>query len=196
MESELFDGQPEKINAADLSYLYDFICQCPNPKISEAIKKLVDGWLKHEEMIPQIKAAIKEQLMVTNDEMVEICWLLAINPLTPPAVLADLCSGSPSGLLGRIAENSNTDASTLSQLSYQAVAEIRIATASNPTTPLASIMLLVEDDNPDVRFTIAENPNVPTEILEVLARDDNPYIKLRAEATLLRAEVERSVIAH
>jgi hypothetical protein len=196
MEMETFAGQPEKINAGDLSYLYDFICQCPNPKIKDAIKKLVDGWLKHKEMIPHFNAAIKQQLMVTNDEMVEICWLLAVNPLTPPAVLTDLCSGSPSGLLERIAENSNTDASTLSQLSYQAVAEIRIATASNPTTPLASIMLLVEDENPDVRFSIAENPNVPTEALEVLARDDNPYIKLRAEATLMRAELERNVFGN
>jgi len=196
MEIETSAGQPEKIDAGDLTYLYEFICQCPNPTISEAIKKLVDGWLARVGTIPHFSEAIKQQLMVTNDEMVEICWLLAVNPLTPPTVLSDLCSGASSGLLERIAENSNTDASTLSQLSYQAVAEIRIATASNPTTPLASIMLLVEDENPDVRFSIAENPKVPTKALEVLTHDDNPYIKLRAEVTLLLAEVERNVFGH
>jgi hypothetical protein len=196
MESEECAGQPKKTDAGDLSYLYDFICQCPNPTISDAIKKLVDGWLERSENIPRFSEAIKQQLSLTNDDMIEVCWLLAVNPMTPPTVLSDLCSGASSGLLERIAENSNTDASTLSQLSYQAVAEIRIATASNPSTPLASIMLLVEDENPDVRFSIAENPQVPTKALEALSHDSNPYIKMRAEVTLLRAEVERNVFGH
>lgn len=96
-------------------------------------------------------------------------------------------------MLERIAENSNTDAGTLAQLSYQAVAEIRIATASNPTTPLASIMMLVADENPDVRFSIAENPKVPEEALQALAEDGNPYVKMRATTTLARMEVERNI---
>ncbi|MDX1988325.1 MAG: hypothetical protein SFV17_16690 [Candidatus Obscuribacter sp.] len=92
-------------------------------------------------------------------------------------------------MLERIAENSNTGAGTLAQLSYQAVAEIRIATAR---TPLASIMMLVTDDNADVRFSIAENPKVPDEALQALTKDDNPYVKMRA-ATLARMEVERNI---
>ncbi len=113
-------GQPEKKAAGDLTYLYDFICQCPNPKITEAIKKLVDGWLEQTNEIPSFSEELKKQLHMTDDEIIEICWLLAINPKTPPSVLNDLCAGASDGLMERIAENSNTGASTLAQLSYQA----------------------------------------------------------------------------
>jgi hypothetical protein len=187
------DPQPHKGDATDLSYLYDFISQCPNPLITTAMRKLVDSWLEHADAVPHFSEELKQRLNMTDDEVVEMCWLLAVNPKTPPSVLNDLCSGASDGLLERIAENSNTGPTTLAQLSYQAVAEIRIATASNPTTPLASIMLLVEDDNPDVRFSIAENPNVPTKALEILGRDDNPYVKMRAELTLLRADINKNV---
>ncbi|MBX9877890.1 MAG: HEAT repeat domain-containing protein [Candidatus Obscuribacterales bacterium] len=185
--------QPDKGAANDLSYLYNFICECPNPRITQAIKKLVDHWLKKTTIVPELASAIRDQLQATNEEVVEICWLLAINPNTPPSVLNDLSIDADSSMLERIAENSNTGAETLAQLSYQAVAEIRIATASNPTTPLASIMMLVTDENPDVRFSIAENPKVPQEALQALANDDNPYVKMRATTTLSRLEVERNV---
>lgn len=183
--------QPDKVAADDLSYLYNFICECPNPRIKQAIKVLVDHWLEKTTTVPEIATAIRDQLKVTDEEVVEICWLLAINPNTPPSVLNDLSIGADSSMLERIAENSNTGAGTLAQLSYKAVAEIRIATASNPTTPLASIMMMVTDDNPDVRFSIAENPRVPEEALHALADDDNPYVKMRATSTLARMEVER-----
>lgn len=186
-------GQPYKIAADDLSYLYNFICECPNPRITHAIKKLVDHWLEKTPTVPELASAIRDQLQTTDEEVVEICWLLAINPNTPPSVLNDLSIGGDSNMLERIAENSNTDAGTLAQLSYQAVAEIRIATASNPATPLASIMMLVTDENPDVRFSIAENPKVPQEALQALKEDDNPYVKMRATTTLARMEVERNV---
>ena len=54
-------------------------------------------------------------------------------------------------------------------------------------------MMMVKDENPDVRFSIAENPHVPREALEALRSDDNPYIKVRAEVTLARADIERNV---
>jgi len=186
--------QPGKVAADDLSYLYNFICECPNPRITQAIKVLVDHWLQKTTTVPEIASAIKGQLKVTNEEVIEICWLLAINPNTPPSVLNDLSIGANSNMLERIAENSNTGAGTLAQLSYQAVAEIRIATASNPTTPLASIMMLVSDENPDVRFSIAENPKVPEEALLALRDDDNPYVKMRATTTLARMDVERNIL--
>lgn len=188
--------QPAKGDAADLSYLYNFICECPNPKISEAIKLLVDRWLTSVDTIPEFSEAFKRTLEATNDEMIEICWLLSINPNTPPSVLNDLCSGASTGMMERIAENSNTGSSTLAQLSYQAVAEIRIAAAGNPATPMASIMMLVQDENPDVRFSIAENANIPSEALEALKNDDNPYVKMRAEVTLARADIERNVFTN
>lgn len=185
--------QPDKLAAEDLSYLYNFICECPNPRITQAIKRLVDHWLEKTTTVPELASAIRDQLRSTDDEIIEICWLLAINPNTPPSVLNDLSIGADSSMLERIAENSNTNAETLAQLSYQAVAEIRIATAGNPATPLASIMMLVRDENPDVRFSIAENPKVPQEALQALTGDENPYVKMRATSTLARLEVERNV---
>jgi|694.fasta_scaffold116290_3 hypothetical protein len=188
--------QPDKEEeaAANLSYLLNFICECPNPKITEAIRRLVDHWLEKTTKVPELASAIRDQLKATNEELVEIRWLLAINPNTPPSVLNDLSVDADSNMLERIAENSNTGSETLAQLSYQAVAEIRIATASNPATPLASIMLLVTDENPDVRFSIAENPKVPEEALQALREDDNPYVKMRATSTLARMEVERNFL--
>jgi hypothetical protein len=183
-------GQPTKHEASDLTFLYDFVSECPNPNISEAMKELVARWMQHPKTVPHLKAAIKERLGLTNEEVLQVGWLLAINPHTPPSVLEDLCtSGSPE-LLERIAENRNAWPSTLATLSYQALAEIRIAAASNPSTPLASIMILVEDENPDVKFSMAENPDIPKEALEILSRDNNPYVKLRADKTLERVELE------
>lgn len=185
--------QPEKKDAEELSYLYDFVCECPNPRISEALRRLVNHWLLSTRTVPEFSALLKRTLELTSDETVEICWLLAINPKTPPSVLQDLCTGASSELLERIAENTNTGASTLSELSYQAVAEIRIAAAGNTSTPIASIMMLTMDDDADVRFSIAENSQAPKEALEVLCSDDNPYIKMRASVTLARAELVRDV---
>jgi hypothetical protein len=172
--------------AADLSFLYDFVCECPNPNIAAAMRALVDYWLSHQTDVPKLDslATLKERL--SNEELIEVSWLLALNPNTPPSVLQDLCSDAPTALLERIAENSRTGHSTLANLSYQAIAEIRIATAGNSQTPLASIMLLIQDENPDVRYSMAENHKLPSEALEILAKDDNPFVKFRAEKTLAR----------
>jgi len=183
-------GQPTKYDASDLTFLYDFVSKCPNPLISEAMKKLVTVWLANPKEIPHLPTAIKEQLGLSNEDLVQVAWLLAINPNTPPSVLADLCNEASPQILERIAENQSTWPETLSVLSYQALAEIRIATASNPHTPLASIMVLVNDDNPDIRFSMAENPNIPKEALEILSHNNNPYIQMRAEKTLKRLELE------
>ncbi|MBX9724445.1 MAG: hypothetical protein K2X81_23750, partial [Candidatus Obscuribacterales bacterium] len=166
------------------------VSECPNPQISDAMKRLVSSWLAQPTTVPHLPDAINEQLGLTNEELLQVAWLLAINPHTPPSVLEDLCiDGSPQ-ILERIAENRNTWPDTLASLSYQALAEIRIATASNPNTPLASIMILVHDDNPDIIFSMAENPHIPKEALEILSKNDNPYVKFRAERTLKRLELE------
>ena len=169
-----------------LSFLYDFVCECPNPRIAAALRSLVDYWLSNRADAPQLASlsSLKEKL--SNEELVEVSWLLAVNPNTPPTVLQDLCKEAPTALLERIAENNRTGNSTLADLSYQAIAEIRIATAGNSQTPLASIMLLVKDNDADVRHSMAENHQLPLEVLHVLANDDNPFVKFRAEKTLAR----------
>jgi hypothetical protein len=184
------NGQPTKHDASDLTFLYDFVSKCPDPNISEAMKRLVASWLARSAEVPHLSRAIKSRLMLTDEELVQVGWLLAINPHTPPSVLQDLCTNGSAEILERIAENRNAWPTTLAALSCQALAEIRIAAASNPNTPMASVMILVQDDNPDVRFSMAENPNIPSEALEILSKNDNPYVKMRAVTTLKRLELE------
>jgi hypothetical protein len=78
--------------AADLSFLYDFVCECPNPNIAAAMRALVDYWLSHQTDVPKLDslATLKERL--SNEELIEVSWLLALNPNTPPSVLQDLCT--------------------------------------------------------------------------------------------------------
>lgn len=176
----------------DLSFLYNFICECPNPTIAEAMKALVKHWLANKGNSPELASLSMLREKLTNEELIEISWLLAINPNTPPSVLEDLCLDATNALLERIAENSRTGHSTLAKLSCQAVAEIRIAAAGNPHTPIASIMLLIEDENADVRYSMAENHSLPVDALKILAQDDNPFVKFRAEKTLHRLSQEKT----
>ena len=184
-------GQPTKHDAGDLPFLYNFVSECPHPQISESLKRLVTELFQHPTGIPRMSMQIKTKLDLTNEELLEAAWLLAINPHTPPSVLRDLCTETSPELLERIAENRQSWPSTLAALSYQALAEIRIAAASNPNTPLASIMIMVTDENPDVRFSMAKDANLPTDALNILANDDNPYVKLRAETTLKRIDLQQ-----
>lgn len=186
-------GQPIKHDAGDLTFLYDFVSECPHPHISESLKRLVAGWLEQPTNVPHLSREIETRLGLTNEDILEVAWLLAINPHTPPSVLQDLCMEASPQLLERIAENRQSWPSTLASLSYQALAEIRIAAAGNPGTPLASIMIMVRDENPDVRFSMAEDANLPVDALNILAKDDNPYVKMRAETTLKRLDLERKL---
>ncbi len=183
-------GQPTKHEASDLTFLYNFVSECPYPEISVSMKTLVTDWLEHPAGIPDLPTAIEEQLGLSNEELLQIAWLLAINPRTPPSVLADLCTEFSPVILERIADKNSSWPDTLATLSYQALAEIRIATASNPSTPLASIMSLVNDDNSDVNLSMASNQNIPKEALEMLSRNINPCVKLGAVETLKRLELD------
>ncbi|HEY9790503.1 MAG TPA: hypothetical protein V6D22_08910 [Candidatus Obscuribacterales bacterium] len=173
-----------KLDNRDLSFLYDFVCECPNPRIAAALRSLVDYWLSHSPDEPKLASLSSLQDILSNEELIQVSWLLAVNPKTPPTVLQDLCKEAPTALLEKITENSRSGSSA--DLPYQAIAEIRIATAGNTQTPLASIMLLVKDDDADVRYSMAENHKLPAEALHLLAHDDNPFVKYRAEKTLSR----------
>lgn len=172
----------------DLSFLYQFVCDCPNPILARTIRALVDRWMSKPDAMPRMREMRMVREKLSSEDLIQISWLLAINPNTPPSVLDDLCAGAPDGLLERIAENSRTSSSTLAGLSYQAVAEIRIAAAGNKNTPIASIMILVNDDDADVRYSLAENHNIPREALDALCADDNAFVRLRAERTVERLD--------
>lgn len=186
MSKYIVASDQSQSSEADLSFLYQFVCECPNPKIAAAMRTLVDHWISRHAETPHLDSLRVLKTRLSNEELIEVSWLLAVNPNTPPSVLQELCFEAPTALLERIAENSRAGESTLAELSYQAIAEIRIATAGNAQTPLASIMMLIQDDNPDVRYSMAENSQLPGEALAILATDDNPFVKFRAEKTMAR----------
>lgn len=188
MKADENDAAAEQ-GQSTLSYLYDFTCDCPDPQIAAAMKTLVAAWLEKSKDLPHFLRGAEKQLSLNEQQQLQIRWLLALNPNTPPSVLEDLCNGATAALLERVAENPHASSSTLSKLAYQAVAEIRIAVGGNIQTPLATILILVKDDNADVRFSLGENPNIPIEALEALTKDENPYVRFRAEKTLDRLEI-------
>ena len=182
----LAGSQLAERNSYDLSFLYDFSCDCPDARIADALKGLVARWLLPDGRIPHFLGLVERELHLSGAEAAHVRWLLALNPNTPPAILDELYGEGVSTVLERLAENSRTSRDTLSKLACHALVDIRIAAAGNINMPIASIMILTVDDSVDVRVSLAENHNVPIAALEVLASDDNPYVKFRAEKTLAR----------
>ncbi len=170
----------------ELTFLHDFVCECPDPSIRTTIRALVDLWLSRPTSTPHLDSLSQLQVVLNSEDWLHISWLLAINPNTPASVLQDLCSEGSPQLLERIAENGRTSPSTLTTLSCQAYAEVRIAAASNPNTPLASIMVLINDLDADVRYSLAENHQLDKSALDFLSHDENAFVKFRAEKTISR----------
>jgi hypothetical protein len=179
--------------AEAMSFLNKFVCECPNEQISKAIDALVTYWLANDTDAPRLDALAQIKNKLSNDEIVQVSWLLAINPNTPPSILQDLCCDAEVGVAHRIAENSAKGYAAIADTSYQAIAEIRIASAANKRTPMASILLLVKDESLDLRYSLAENHSLPVEALQILAQDDNPFVKFRAEKTIDRLEPSKVI---
>lgn len=171
---------------AQLAYLYNFVCDCPDPVIRTTIEALVDHWLSNPESLPGIDSLKQLEIVLNQEEQLQVSWLLAMNPNTPASVLQDLCKDAHPHLLERIAENTRTSSSTLSDLACQGFAEVRIAAAGNANTPLACIMILIEDSDVDVRYSLAENHHLNKTALDALADDANAFVKFRAEKTISR----------
>lgn len=116
----------------------------------------------------------------------KVCWMIAKNPQTSPAVLDVLASVDSSVFAERIAENPNAAPSTLARLAGHASPAVRIAVAENINTPVEILNILVNDEHADVRFSMAENHNLSEELLQLLSADENCYVAHRARRTLNR----------
>jgi hypothetical protein len=72
----------------------------------------------------------------------------------------------------------------LEMLAHDGNAEVRLATATNPSTPVDITYMLAYDPDPTVRHGIAEDATVPIGVLKILNHDENPYVACRARKTL------------
>ncbi|MBX9695784.1 MAG: hypothetical protein K2Z81_25590 [Cyanobacteria bacterium] len=115
-----------------------------------------------------------------------LCWLIAIHPDTPPAVLDVLANLGSSAFQVRVAENPNTWVTTLARLAKQPSSAVRLAVADNRNTAAETVLMLSEDECADVRFAVAANANHPVTTLKSLTQDENCYVASRAKKTLAR----------
>ncbi|MBX9721452.1 MAG: hypothetical protein K2X81_08670 [Candidatus Obscuribacterales bacterium] len=121
-----------------------------------------------------------------NEHTVQLRWLIACYPESPPAVLEVLSRLNDPKLLVRIAENPNTSSLTLSRLARHKSTLVRIAVAESNIIPFDVMKALAEDESLDVCYALAANPKLPSRYLLLLQSNENPYVALRAIRTLAR----------
>lgn len=123
-----------------------------------------------------------------------VCWMIAVHPEAPPAVLDVLANQSSEAFSERVAEHPRCWPPTLAKLAKHPSVRVRIAVASNHNTPAESVALLAQDESPDVRFAVAESTHLPTAILTGLIDDDNCHVAARSRKTLAKREPESAHI--
>ncbi len=147
--------------------------------IERALRLTVWAWLRD--------ASENQTQACDSDHLgAHLCWLMAIHPDTPPAVLDVLADLHTAAFQARVAENPNTWATTLARLALLASPLVRIAVADNHNAAADTIYLLSQDESVDVRYAVAENSHTTVSVLRSLCEDENCYIAARARRTLAR----------
>lgn len=106
--------------------------------------------------------------ILADDEWIAIRQGVAMNPSTPPRVLIKLADdgGRGSDLVHEaVAENPNTPAPALSRLRADNITSVRRALAANPSIAKEDLSYLIADEDAWVRAAAAVNPNMTVEIL-------------------------------
>lgn len=113
------------------------------------------------------------QLDVSNHQ--ELACLLAANPATPPALLAQLATNSAQDIRAALVKNPAIDKSTRLDWLEKAVRspdwKERKWAAESPQVSLAWLEKLGTDPDTDVRAAVALNPLTPAHLLVILAQD-------------------------
>ncbi|HEY9778517.1 MAG TPA: hypothetical protein V6C81_32465 [Planktothrix sp.] len=147
----------------------------------EHIEKLIrrSMWLWLVETAKESSDGMELELLGAH-----VCWLIAVHPDSPPAVLDALALQDSTPFCERIAENPNAWPTTLADLSHHRSASVRAAVAENPNTPPDIVTVLAQDESADVRFAVADNPKHAVALLEALTRDENCHVAERSKRTL------------
>lgn len=175
-------------NYSDAQSPYAFLLEFEWPEhIDKILRRLM--WLglnaAHE---TELDNSVHEgDLELADHIAAQLCWLIAVCPDSPGAVLHSFAHNIKSAaLLERVAENPKTAEETLRVLAEYAAPRIRLAVATNPKTPKDVLTKLCSDESVDVRYALAEDPHLSEDMLHILADDDNCYVAARALGTLRR----------
>src|SRR5262249_5997375 len=142
--------------------------------IDRAIKRLLWLWVRQEE------CQSSEQITDLDYFGAYVCWLIAVCPDSPAAVLDALSEQQSAAFLERIAENPNTWPTTLQKLGKHPSYQVRIAVADNNHTPIETIVALSADENADVRYAVAASAHRSQILLAQLAADENGHVAARS----------------
>ena len=91
-------------------------------------------------------------------------YYIALNPNTPPEILAELSLDNNEGVRKSVAQNPSTSVDVLRELSKNENETVRCYVALNPNTPVETLVELSRDQDSEVRRYLARNPNTPVEI--------------------------------
>ena len=109
-----------------------------------------------------------------TDAATEVCYEVAGNPHTPPAVLAGL---SRSYAAVWLAENATIPAAALAGLICDPNIDVRCPAVGNPNCHESMLRGAASDESFLVRSAAARNPGCSSELLEVLSLDDHFYVR-------------------
>jgi hypothetical protein len=176
MQSEVLRNE----SPADSTFPYEYLLQWEWPEhIEMLLRRLVWG---------QLTALAGGNSLAENEDHMaaKLCWSIAVNPSSNPAVLDVLATIQSSAFAERVAENPNTSSETLARLAKHPSHQVRCAVTEHTNTPEHILRNLTKDEHPDVRYCLAENHNLAEDVLEILSEDENGYIAARATRTLAR----------
>ena len=101
-------------------------------------------------------------------------YYAAENPNTPADVLTELTKDSDFGVRRNAVGNPNTPVDVLTELAKDRDWRVRRNAAGNPNTPVDVLTELAKDRDCDVRYYAARNPNMPgyeAEELQFMVKD-------------------------
>jgi hypothetical protein len=165
-----------KVRENSEQFPYRFLLRFQWPEhIEKALRRAMWAWLN------ELSGGSTED---TDRLGLHMCWLMAVHPETPPAVLDLLAQQSSGALLERVAENPNAWPTTLARLAKNPCSHVRVAVAANHNTPPETVLDLARDTCPDVRYSVAENAHPTLSTLHELTEDENCHVAARSKKTI------------
>lgn len=112
-------------------------------------------------------------MILSYDPSAEVREIVAVNPATPPPVLARLAGDPSAAVREAVADNAKVPISVLGRLVADPDRLVRWAVAQNAATPGGMLAVLADDKENTVRESVAVHRNADTVTLERLSRTDS-----------------------
>lgn len=179
------------ISDSDKNFPYRFLMRFDLPEhIDRLLRRTLWAWLQEQANPNESEDEVRNSDYLAT----QVMWLIVICPESPGVVLDVLAKSASEAILVRIAENSNTWASTLKRLVEHPSHLVRMGLADNPNTPDTVIFALAHDEHADVRHALAANHKASQTVLQILSEDENCHVAARAKKTLHRVEAGEMIL--